>query len=766
MCCWLNVLLRQRTNKLFILLHPKPILKRRSCLSFLVFVLSLVPAFLRAQVVAQCENTKRTYADFQGSIQYGLKVLGGSLIMGTISDAPNAVNGQVKDASTLGVGVGLAGLASSTQFLQFSAAGGSPRSIPANTPVTIKISLPTEVLSVLSGVEIGTFTGLQPVGASWPLGGLLGAGHGAGYTATSINPIYNSTNIAGVISGSGEIEITLSPNQIYNGIYVKVSGTLLSVALSAKLFHAYIMETTTNHIDCDEVIDVLSGVQPTVIGGVLNASGRVTDPFNSIDSDKDSYALMDVGISVLNKIYLTAIFNKPSQPKDSVSIIIGKPGGGLLNLNLLTGFVIQPYLNGAKAGAAFDNTGTFLNIRLFPGSTDKYEVTFPITAVYDRLEITTGGLAGVLGSLRIYDIKRKLAKPRTLIDPIAEDARAICQGETTTFSVNNPQVCTEYKWYDAETGGTLLHIGENYTPTSSLVPGDYIYYVQGSRTYCVTGVSERLRVKLKVNPLPTLAVPGITICSGSSTILSVTMPDPAFTYNWYGLQSGGPLLKTGTTYTTPILTGTTTYYVEAISTITGCKNAGGAQSVEVKVKQYAPVPAIVGPVTMCGGTSAKFTNAYPNGTWSTSDPAIAPIDATGKVAAIAAGSVVISYTVGDDATYCGKKVDFNLNVNPQPNITLAPDPGICEELSTTKITYTNPVFAPVMYSISWVAGPMTNVIDQALPANEITINVPPHTPAALYQGTLTIKNANGCERAIPFSFRVKLVPHKPTVSIN
>ncbi|MBB6235413.1 hypothetical protein HDC90_000010 [Pedobacter sp. AK013] len=450
-----------------------------------------------------------------------------------------------------------------------------------------------------------------------------------------------------------------------------------------------------------------------------------------------------------------------------MSIIIGKPGGGLLNLSLLTGFIIQPYLNGVKAGNAFDNTGTFLNLRLFPGSTDKYVLTFPITDVYDRLEITTGGLAGVLGSLQVYDIKRKLAKPRTLIDPIAEDARAICQGETTTFSVNNPQACTEYKWYDAETGGNLLHTGENYTPPSSLLAGDYSYYVQGSRTYCVTGISERLRVKLKVNPLPPLDVPGITICSGATAALAVSNSDIAqYTYNWYTTANGVTPVNTGATYATPALNTNTTYYVEAINTLTGCKNAGGRKAVLVNVKSIAVVNPIIGVNTICAGTTTTLSNDNPLGIWSTSNAAIATIDATGKVTTVAAGNTVISYTVADDATYCGKKVDFNLTVNPQPDLTLGPDASICEGLTTTRITYTNPVFNPITYSISWVGNLLPAVLNQALPANEITITIPSTTPVAVYQGALTIKNANGCERTIPFNFRVKLVPHKPTVSIN
>jgi len=739
-------------------------LKRRSCLSFLVLALWFIPAYL----YAQCENTARTYANFQGSYLDGLGVNLGLVnvnLYGGISDAPNAVNGQVKDASTLSVPIGVLGLTgSATQFLEFTTDGNhaNKRTIAANTPVTVKLALPKELLGLLSSFEIGSFTNLHAVAEDKPL---IGHGNEAGYDATK-TPIYTSANLAGVIGGGGEVEITVTPTQDFNGIYIKIAGAVVSTALSMKVFHAYIMELSTGSINCDEAIDVLSGVKPTPLGGIANLLGTVTDPFKAIDADPNSFALMDASLSVTNQVYLTTIFNKPSQAGDFVTIIFDDPGGALLNLGLLKGFSIQPYLGGVKAGDPFNQSNNFLNLSILPGPGTKQIMTFSVTQTYDRLEVTMGGVADLLAKLRIYDIKRKLATPRTAVDPSTTEEKIVCQGATATFSVQNAQNCTDYKWYDAETGGNLVHTGLSFTPPNNLVAGEYNYYVQASRTYCVTAVSERLRVKLKVNPLPTLTASGVTVCSGSSISLSVTAPDPAFTYNWYDLQSGGTLLKTGTNYTTPILTGTTTYYVEAINTITLCKNAGGAQPVEVKVKQYAPIPIIVGTAMMCAGTTITFTNAYANGTWSSSNAAIATIDAIGNVTAIAAGNVVISYTVADDATYCGKKVDFNLTVNPQPNLTLEPDPSICEGLTTTKIAYANPVSDPITYSISWTGGGLPSVSNQTLLATEITINVPLNTPVAVYQGVLIIKNANGCERAIPFNFRVKLVPHKPTVSIN
>lgn len=295
-----------------------------------------MPAYL----YAQCENTARTYANFQGSYIDGLGILGANLY-GSISDASNAVNGQVKDASTLSVPIGILGLTgSATQFLEFTTDGANAnkRTIAANTPVTVKLALPKELLGLLSSFEIGSFTDLHEVPGNTPL---IGYGYEPGYDATR-TPIYTSANIAGVIGGGGEIEITVTPTQAFNGIYVKIAGAVVSTALSLKVFHAYIMELSTGSINCDEAIDVLSGVKPTALGGIANLTGTVTNPFNAIDPDPNSYALIDVGASVLNQVYLNTIFNKPSQPADSVTVILENPGGGLLDLSLLTGFTIQP----------------------------------------------------------------------------------------------------------------------------------------------------------------------------------------------------------------------------------------------------------------------------------------------------------------------------------------------------------------------------------------------------------------------------------------
>jgi hypothetical protein len=740
-------------------------LKRRSCLYFLVFMLCFLPAYLHAQ----CLRQKRTYADYQGSLRTGLSALGipvlDGVASGTIINANNAINGVPTDASTIAVAVGALGTASATQFLGFTTGSATPvaRVFPANTPVTVKFGLPVEILSVLSGIEIGSFVNLHDVPANFPTLALSGnyAGQDAGRTV-----IYNSANIAGVLSGSGEVELTLTPAQAFSGIYIKVAGNVLSVALSAKVYHAYIMEQSVP-MGCDDVIDVLSGVEPSVVGGVANLTAGVSNPFSAIDNNIETYATLNLGLSVLNKVYISPIYSNPSQPGDQVSVILSNPGG-LLSLNLLTGFVIQPYFQGVKAGPAFNSSSTFLTLSLLAAGSDKYVLSFPVNTPYDRIEIAAGGLLGALGTIQVHEVIRKPAKPASINLVGDKYEQTICQGSSATFTIDHLQSCTEYKWYNAETSGNLVGSGASFTTLNTLAAGTYNYYVKAIKTYCATEISDPLKVTLVVNPSPPLSIPAKTICAGSTALLEISDSDVTkYDYVWYDAPTGGNIVvDKQATFTTPTLTANRDYYVVATDKVTGCSTGATRIVAKVMVKQFAAVPAISGNSTMCASTTQTLANSYPGGTWSSSDETIATVDATGKVMALTSGNVVISYTVADDATYCGKKVDFNLTVNPQPNLTLEPDPGICEGLTSTTITYSNAVYGPITYSISWTDNLLPAVSNQTLAPNEITITIPSTTPFAVYQGVLTIKNANDCTRAIPFNFRVKLVPHKPTVSIN
>jgi hypothetical protein len=71
----------------------------------------------------QCIPQSRTYADFQGTYLEGLGVLGSPTVIGYVTNPGYSVNGDVKQSTTLGIPVGLLGLASVTQFLEFTTSG-------------------------------------------------------------------------------------------------------------------------------------------------------------------------------------------------------------------------------------------------------------------------------------------------------------------------------------------------------------------------------------------------------------------------------------------------------------------------------------------------------------------------------------------------------------------------------------------------------------------------------------------------------------------
>ncbi len=77
-----------------------------------------------------------------------------------------------------------------------------------------------------------------------------------------------------------------------------------------------------------------------------------------------------------------------------------------------------------------------------------------------------------------------------------------------------------------------------------------------------------------VNPLPTIsAITGTTsICSGASTNLTATSAAVSPIFKWYSALTGGTLLFTGATFTTPNLVNNTTYYVE-VSNANACASA-------------------------------------------------------------------------------------------------------------------------------------------------------------------------------------------------
>lgn len=143
-----------------------------------------------------------------------------------------------------------------------------------------------------------------------------------------------------------------------------------------------------------------------------------------------------------------------------------------------------------------------------------------------------------------------------LVAPVASDV-TICTGSAATLSASGSS--GDYRWFDVPTGGTPIQVSPQLT-TPALIQNK-TYYVEAYTNNCV---SQRVPVQVTVTTMPGMpAAANATICSGTTATL--TASGSTGTYQWFDAATGGNLLFTGSTFSTPALSSDTFYYVQAVN---------------------------------------------------------------------------------------------------------------------------------------------------------------------------------------------------------
>ncbi|MGO4878609.1 putative Ig domain-containing protein [Pedobacter psychrotolerans] len=211
-------------------------------------------------------------------------------------------------------------------------------------------------------------------------------------------------------------------------------------------------------------------------------------------------------------------------------------------------------------------------------------------------------------------------------DLILTGPTSICGGSTVTLSASSTTVINPvFTWYS----DAALTIPVNTTAqfTTPVLTASTTYYVtvKGDNRCENTAASARA-ITITVNPFATAAdinLNGITsICQGSTTQLSAsstTVTNPVYT--WYSDAALTSVAYVGASFTTPVLTNTTSYYV----TVKGdnkCENpANAAELITVTVKPYATAADItVANTQICAGSTtmlmaSSLTVTQPVFTW-------------------------------------------------------------------------------------------------------------------------------------------------------
>ena len=123
-----------------------------------------------------------------------------------------------------------------------------------------------------------------------------------------------------------------------------------------------------------------------------------------------------------------------------------------------------------------------------------------------------------------------------------------------------------FRWYTAASGGTLLQTTTSSTTSNYTTPSIAItttYYVEFDNGTCTSG---RAAVVATISSPPPITVTNGSTCGNPTATLSASA-SVSGTFSWYDSPSGGLLLYTqsgvsSSSYTTPSISGNTTYYVE------------------------------------------------------------------------------------------------------------------------------------------------------------------------------------------------------------
>lgn len=158
------------------------------------------------------------------------------------------------------------------------------------------------------------------------------------------------------------------------------------------------------------------------------------------------------------------------------------------------------------------------------------------------------------------------------------------------------------QWFDTSSGGTELNTGSSYAPSITSTTN---YYVEATANGCT---SPRTLVVATVNPLPVISsvTPGSRCGNGTLTLSAVTS---AGVLTWFDVSTGGTSLATGANFTTPDLTSSATYFVEA--TLNSCTSPRTAVAATVTA---IPTVSSTTPASRCGAGTVVLNATASMGT--------------------------------------------------------------------------------------------------------------------------------------------------------
>lgn len=268
---------------------------------------------------------------------------------------------------------------------------------------------------------------------------------------------------------------------------------------------------------------------------------------------------------------------------------------------------------GSSATLSINNPLSNVTYRWYQGTTFQKEGTSfntPVGLAAGNHDFFVTAARNDCESARVKVVVTILPVPEIPV-PEAGNPASTCIGSSVTLKVT--QVAgVVFNWYDAAVGGNQLVSNNNsYTTPANLAVDTYDYYVEAVNTNsCINTTRTKITLTVKANAVAAdITAADITICSGTKATLTATAAAfPTAIFKWYTTPGLTDTPIEGASFTTPVLTATTKYYVIITGAGICANDASSAKVVTVTVNRNAIASDIVAAdKTICSGSTAILT---------------------------------------------------------------------------------------------------------------------------------------------------------------
>ncbi|NDC41072.1 MAG: hypothetical protein EBZ77_05905, partial [Chitinophagia bacterium] len=185
---------------------------------------------------------------------------------------------------------------------------------------------------------------------------------------------------------------------------------------------------------------------------------------------------------------------------------------------------------------------------------------------------------------------------------------------------------------------------------------------------------------MTVNPFPNpgTVTPVASLCAGSSlpSVYSGTIMGSG---TW--TSDDASIASVDASAVLYGLSAGTTHVTYTVTTVCGMATI----SSEVTVNALPVAGTLSGASSVCAGASTSFSTTGTGGSWSSSNSAVASVDASGNVYGVAAGSATITYTASTDCGTDASTQDITINALPNAG-AITGATSVCESASTSLST--------------------------------------------------------------------------------